>query len=70
MFIGDQCYHVTGHAGDVSGGRKYFDPGVLNPCSRPNPPAGCHISDAKEKSREAVNDYQRGCSKNQRCRSG
>ncbi|CAN8270570.1 unnamed protein product [Cochlearia groenlandica] len=52
----------------ASGGKKYLDPGVLDPCLRPNPPAGCQ-RDAKDKPRERANEYQRGCSNQQRCRT-
>lgn len=60
---------ILGNAVEFSGNRKYLDPGVINPCSGSNPPLGCHTPDPEEKTRAPVHEYQRGCSKSQRCRS-
>ncbi|ESQ56423.1 hypothetical protein EUTSA_v10026849mg [Eutrema salsugineum] len=51
-------------------GRKFLKPGLLNPCSRPNPPVGCHPPGSEGKPKEEVNEHKPGCSKINRCRSG
>ncbi|XP_019089502.1 PREDICTED: protein RALF-like 30 [Camelina sativa] len=48
-------------------GGKYLDPGVLNPCLRPNPPAGCQSPGSVEKPKERANEHKAGCSKSTRC---
>ncbi|XP_010513978.1 PREDICTED: protein RALF-like 25 [Camelina sativa] len=45
--------------------RKYLN---LNPCSRPNPPPGCHPHHSHHKPRAPVHKYSRGCTKINRCR--
>ncbi|XVF32118.1 hypothetical protein REPUB_Repub17cG0054400 [Reevesia pubescens] len=53
---------------DAAGG-KYIHPGVLDPCKRPGGPyPGCHPNINSPP--QQANQYQRGCSKYYRCRSG
>ncbi|CAH8261790.1 unnamed protein product [Arabidopsis lyrata] len=46
--------------------RKYLNPGILNPCLRPNAHKGCQRPQYKP--RTPVNSYSRGCSTINRCR--
>ncbi|KAG7615772.1 Protein RALF-like 30 [Arabidopsis thaliana] len=51
----------------AAGGGKFLNPGVLDPCLRPNPPPGCQAPGSAGKPRERVNEYKAGCSKLTRC---
>lgn len=51
----------------LSGGGKSLDPGLLDPCLRPNPPAGCHPPGSAGKPKERANEYKAGCTKGTRC---
>ncbi|ESQ37090.1 hypothetical protein EUTSA_v10002753mg [Eutrema salsugineum] len=62
------CVSMIVGQSEAAKGRKYLNPGVINPCLGPNPPAGCHPHGSQNKPRVPVNSYRRGCSYYNRCK--
>ncbi|AEE76988.1 unnamed protein product [Arabidopsis thaliana] len=62
------CVAVVVEQSEARKGRKYLNPGVLDRCRGPNPPAGCHPHNSHHKPRVPVHNYSRGCSRITRCR--
>ncbi|XP_024009691.1 LOW QUALITY PROTEIN: protein RALF-like 26 [Eutrema salsugineum] len=62
------CVSMIVGQSEATKGRKYLSSRVINPCLRPNPPAGCHPHGSHHKPRVPVHKYRRGCTIINRCK--